>query len=94
MGEYTVFECRDCGYRSEKIRWGVGSNDPRRRFLAAHCPSCAIFTEVDLTGRDILVERFCCSRCGSAVTFTEHVETYECPRCNSSNMLLHQEGYW
>lgn len=94
MGEYTIFECRDCGYRSERIRWGVGSDNPRIRFLPAHCPSCAMFTEVDLTGHDILVDKFSCSRCGSIVSFSEHAEAYECPQCGGRHISLHQDGFW
>lgn len=94
MGEFTVFECPDCGYNSDKIRWGVGSNDPRIRFLPAHCSNCDIFVEVELTGRDILTEIFTCSRCDAAVTFSEHAESYECPRCGSRHITMKQAGYW
>lgn len=84
MGEYSIFECRACGYRSERIRWGVGSDDPCLRFLPAHCQECAVFTEVELTGHDILTEKFTCDRCGSEVAFTEHVDHYECPAARAA----------
>lgn len=94
MGEYTIFECPDCGYASDRIRWGVGSSDPRVRFLPAHCSNCEIFTEVELTGRDIFTETFTCSRCDGDVAFSKHVESYECPRCGSKRIGMRLEGYW
>ncbi|RJQ43917.1 MAG: hypothetical protein C4534_07330 [Gaiellales bacterium] len=94
MGEFTIIACRACGYRSGRIRWGVGCDDPRARFLPAHCPSCAAFVEVDLTGRDVLNEKFTCPDCGSVVAFTEHVDHFECPRCQSHDISLSQDGYW
>jgi predicted RNA-binding Zn-ribbon protein involved in translation (DUF1610 family) len=94
MGEYTVFTCPDCGYHSDELRWGVGKDNPRIRFLPAHCSKCASFTEVELTGHDVLVDRFTCSQCEAEVTFFEHIESYECPRCGSHKIKLRQSGYW
>lgn len=94
MGEFTIFECPDCGYRSRTIRWGVGTDDPRIRFLPAQCASCGIYTEVELTDRDILNETFACGDCGGAINFLRQVESFECPRCKSRAVRLHQKGYW
>lgn len=94
MGEYTIFACPDCGYESERLRWGVGKDNPRIRFLPAHCSKCAIFIEVELTDHDILVDHFTCPGCQSEVAFSEHVESYECPQCGSRKIGLQQAGYW
>jgi hypothetical protein len=60
MGEFTTFECRECGYRAEQIRWGVSMRDPRIRFMPAFCVECKTICEVDLTGADIMVDEFNC----------------------------------
>lgn len=94
MGEYTTFECRECGYRAEGIRWGVSVLDPRRRFMPAYCVECGIIVEVDLTGADIHVDEFPCVMCGSELFFLERSSSYTCPKCKAHDMLLHQGEYW
>ncbi len=41
MGEYTTFECRECGYTADRIRWGVSVNDPRNASCRATVWSAA-----------------------------------------------------
>lgn len=94
MGELTVFQCRKCGYETPEIRWGVGQNDPRLRLMPGLCVTCHEIVEVDLTGRDILVEKFTHDACGSAVFFFKKGESYECPRCGAPDMRILQLGYW
>jgi predicted RNA-binding Zn-ribbon protein involved in translation (DUF1610 family) len=94
MGEYTTFECRQCGYTAERIRWGVSVNDPRRRFMPAYCVECGIIVEVDLTGADMHVDEFPCVMCGSELFFLERSASYSCPKCKAHDMSLHQGDYW
>lgn len=94
MGEFTTFECGACGYRAEHIRWGAGQLDPRTRFLPAVCHHCQKIIEVELTGRDILIEEFTCPDCGHAVFFFEKGDSYKCPRCQTPDLGISQEGYW
>ena len=95
MGEITTFCCRDCGYESAAIRWGVSVTDPRRRYLPAHCMKCRDYVEVDLTGADLLVDDFFCANCGSQVFFVEKADSYTCPRCGGTNLSLCQgPAYW
>ena len=94
MGENSIFECRSCGYKTPIVRWGVSVNDPRQRFMPALCLHCAAIIEVDLTGRDILVERFTCPDCGSGIIFFERSQSYNCPRCQAPDLTINQEGYW
>ena len=94
MGELTTFECSKCGYRAANVRWGAGQMDARVRFLPAHCMNCKKIVEVELTGRDILIEEFTCPGCGHPVFFFEKGESYRCPACGEPGMAIHQEGYW
>lgn len=94
MGEYTEFRCRVCGYHTEKVRWGAGQNDARIRFLPAFCYKCRNIVEVELTGRDVLMEKFTCSNCESQVFFLKKGKAYDCPRCGATNLQIVQEGYW
>lgn len=94
MGEYTTFTCSGCGYRAQRIRWGAGQADPRIRFLPALCTRCRNIIEVELTGRDVLVETFYCGKCSSPVLFFEKGESHECPRCKAPNLGIEQKGYW
>ena len=94
MGEFTTFECRECGYRAEQIRWGVSMRDPRIRFMPAFCVECKTICEVDLTGADIMVDEFTCLTCGSQLFFLEKAASYTCPKCNAHDMRLVQGDYW
>ena len=94
MGEYTTFECRQCGYTAERVRWGVSVHDPRQRFMPAYCVECATIVEVDLTGADIHVDEFPCVVCGSELFFLERSASYTCPKCKAHDMMLHQGDYW
>lgn len=94
MGEYTTFACSSCGYRVERIRWGVGLNDPRVRLLPALCPECHTIIEVELTGRDLLVDEFRCELCQALVSFFEKGQSYRCPKCQAPDLAIRQEGYW
>jgi predicted RNA-binding Zn-ribbon protein involved in translation (DUF1610 family) len=94
MGEYTTFECPRCGYRAERIRWGVGMTDPRVRCMPAYCVECGIITEVDMTGADIHVDEFRCIDCNSELVFLKKAESYVCPKCKAPDMDLHQGQYW
>lgn len=94
MGEYSVFECRKCGYKSKQIRWGVGQDDPRFRFLPAHCSQCREIVEVDLTGHDVLIDTFTHSECGTQVLFFQKDQSYACPKCNAPDVRILQKGYW
>lgn len=94
VGEYTTFSCDSCGYRVERIRWGVGLTDPRQRLLPALCPECRTIVEVDLTGRDVLIEEFRCGVCGVLVSFFEKGRSYHCPECQAPDLKIRQEGYW
>lgn len=94
MGEYTTFECRQCGYKADRIRWGVSVYDPRQRFMPAYCVECGIIVEVDMTGADIHVDEFRCVVCGSELFFLEKAASYTCPKCKAQDMLLHQGEYW
>jgi predicted RNA-binding Zn-ribbon protein involved in translation (DUF1610 family) len=94
MGEYSIFECSSCGYRSARIRWGVGENDQSMRFLVGICHHCRELVEIDLTKRDIMVDTFTCQECDSPVFFFEKAESYDCPRCGAPNMRIKQDGYW
>jgi ribosomal protein L37E len=94
LGETSTFECSACGYKSSRIRWGVGESDPHLRFLPGVCHHCQELVEVDLTGRDILIEEFTCSRCGRPVFFFEKAESYNCPRCKAPNVRIKQGNYW
>lgn len=68
--------------------------DPTIRFLPALCRTCKDIIEVELTGRDVLIETFTCSGCGSAITFFSRAESFHCPACGAPDMVVHQEGYW
>lgn len=94
MGEYTTFECRECDYRAERIRWGVSVYDPRQRFMPSYCVECGTIVEVDMTGADIHVDEFHCVVCGSELFFLEKAASYTCPKCKAHDMLLHQGEYW
>lgn len=94
MGEYSIFECEACGYKSGRIRWGVGENDQRIRFLPGLCQHCEELVEIDLTDSDILFDKFSCAKCGRPVFFFERSESFACPRCKAPNMRIKQEGYW
>lgn len=94
MGEYTTFSCDSCGYRVERLRWGVGQNDSRQRLLPALCRECRTIVEVDLTGRDVLIDEFRCDICGAAVSFFEKGQSYCCPKCQAPDLKIRQEGYW
>ncbi|MHB1361129.1 MAG: hypothetical protein ACYCW5_00830 [Thermoleophilia bacterium] len=94
MGETSIFECGACGYKSGHIRWGVGENDSSKRFLPGVCRHCREIVEIDLTGHDVLIEHFTCSKCGRPVFFFEKAETFECPRCGAPNLRITQEKYW
>ena len=94
MGEYTTFECRQCGYTAERVRWGVGVHDPRQRFMPSYCVECGTIVEVDLTGADIHVDEFRCVVCGSELFFLEKSASYTCPKCKAHDMMLHQGDYW
>ena len=91
MGEYTTFECRQCGYKADRIRWGVGVYDPRQRFMPAECGT---IVEVDMTGADIHIDEFRCVVCGVELVFLEKAASYTCPKCKAHDMLLHQGEYW
>ena len=69
MGEYTTFECRQCGYTADRIRWCVSVDDPRRRFMPGYCVECNTIVEVDLTGADLHIDEFRCVVCGSELFF-------------------------
>lgn len=95
MGESTTFQCDECGYESQEIRWGVSVLDPRRRFMPALCMKCRTYVEVDLTNADLCVDKFHCAACGTEVTFIDRATSYGCPRCKSPNMKLRQgPDYW
>lgn len=95
MGELTTFRCNACGYVSAAIRWGVSVQDPRRRFLPAHCGKCCSYVEIDLTGADLLVDDFFCPECGTQVFFLQEAATYSCPSCGSKEMhLIQGPSYW
>lgn len=94
MGEITVFTCDACGYESGAIRWGAGSEDPRQRFLPALCRLCHNIVEVNLTGRDVLIETFNCETCGEPVHFFQRSDTFICPRCGEPDMRVLQKDYW
>lgn len=94
MGETTVFSCDSCGYRTAEIRWGAGSVDPRIRFLPALCRRCREIVEIDLTGRDILIETFTCPACSGQVAFFDQAQTFVCPRCGAPDLRLKQCNYW
>jgi DNA-directed RNA polymerase subunit RPC12/RpoP len=94
MGEYTTFECRRCGYRAERIRWGVSVRDPRQRFMPAYCVECGVIVEVDLTDADIHVDDFTCVLCGTELVFLERSRSYTCPKCKAHDLLMHQGEYW
>jgi len=94
MGEYSIFECGACGYKSGRIRWGVGEKNQRIRFLPAVCQHCQELVEVDLTDSDVMFDEFSCEKCDRPVFFFEHSESFACPRCNAPNMSIKQEGYW
>ncbi|MBK5225924.1 MAG: hypothetical protein JJD96_05050 [Thermoleophilia bacterium] len=94
MGEYSTFECAACGYKSSSIRWGVGENDPRKRFLVGVCHHCKELAEIDLTDHDVMIDQFTCLVCGRPMFFFEKAESYDCPRCGAPNLRIKQEGYW
>lgn len=94
LGEYTTFSCSACGYSAEHIRWGVGVTDPRVRFLPGRCDRCREIIEVELTGRDPLIEEFRCRRCNSLIFFFEKGQSYGCPRCGTPNLRILQLDYW
>jgi Zn finger protein HypA/HybF involved in hydrogenase expression len=94
MGEYTTFECRECGYTADRIRWGVSVYDPRQRFMPAYCVECGAIVEVDMTGADIHVDEFRCVVCTSELFFLEKAASYTCPKCKAHDMKLHQGEYW
>lgn len=95
MGEWTTFQCGSCGYESRPVRWGVGVNNPSRRFMPALCPSCNEYVEVDLTGADMVVDQFTCNLCGGEVGFVERRDAYGCPRCAGPSVRLTQGiEYW
>ena len=94
MGETTVFACPACGYESGPIRWGAGSVNTTIRFLPALCRHCRDIVEVELTGRDVLVESFNCLACGEAVSFFQRADTFICPRCGAPGLRVLQQGYW
>ena len=94
MGETTIFECSACGYQSGEVRWGAGSMDARIRFLPALCHTCRDIVEIELTGRDVLVETFSCPACHAPATFFSRGESFRCPRCDAADLKIHQKGYW
>ena len=94
MGEYTTFECRQCGYTAERIRWGVSAYDPRQRFMPGYCVECGAIVEVDLTGADLLIDEFRCVVCGCELAFLDKASSYACPKCKAEDMMLHQGEYW
>jgi Zn finger protein HypA/HybF involved in hydrogenase expression len=94
MGEYTTFTCRSCGYRAERIRWGVSTNDPRQRCMPAYCIECGTIVEVDLTGADLMIDEFTCLKCGRELFFLEKAASYTCPKCKAHDMQLEQGDYW
>jgi predicted RNA-binding Zn-ribbon protein involved in translation (DUF1610 family) len=94
MGEYTTFECRECGYTADRIRWGVGVHDPRQRFMPGYCVECSTIEEVDLTGADIHIDEFRCVVCGSELFFLDKATSYTCPKCKAQDMMLRQGEYW
>ena len=94
MGEYTTFECRECGYTAERIRWGVSVNDPRQRFMPALLRGVQAIVEVDLTGADIHDRRVPLRRVRQRAVLPREGASYTCPKCKAHDMMLHQGEYW